>query len=593
MNLFDSSFLCLDIGTQFVRGVAQRVRNGRIDSAAMYSMDSFDTVYALKCVIDELERQIGTHFDSAYITGDFGEIHFDMSAKSTLWNGEHKITPNDIRAQISKIVAPENYFPMHIVPLRYDTQSARNISAPVGYTDRQLISAFGALFYPQSRLSEILSFLRRAHIQSAGFFDPQFVQNAAFRTAGQTTMFIDFGAAFTSASIWSDRGPMWYTKIPLGGNAITSEMAEKLNIDFNIANRIFQSVASMLPKEMDRFTPADTEYEFSRDDVNDIIIPMISDIVLQIQQSCAPAIEKYKPVKIIISGGGAEIESIADYVEHIFGLSVTNMHADASVRALAAYIWNCEDAHRAAYIARSERMHRINQKLGKLFHRRRSTRPRFIPIMPSTLCFNMASPVTYTMFKSGGISIIHVDIMDGLYVDRIAGSIDELKNIRAQTDAHLHVHLMTESPDIWASDAIAAGADTVILSTNTSGLRDAIRHVHSSGHRVGIAINPETPISIVKDVLRELDEVMIMGVSPGAAGQPFDPSVLNKIKVLNNTRKTYKLKLKISVDGGIDNITAQQCWNAGADLLVSGSYLAQSNDFPLAVQSLLPQNKKK
>lgn len=81
----------------------------------------------------------------------------------------------------------------------------------------------------------------------------------------------------------------------------------------------------------------------------------------------------------------------------------------------------------------------------------------------------MNDMATYTMFASAGISMIHVDIMDGFYVDKIAGGIGELANIRSKTRAHLHVHLMTESPSVWARDAINAGADTVIISTNTSG----------------------------------------------------------------------------------------------------------------------------
>ena len=183
--------------------------------------------------------------------------------------------------------------------------------------------------------------------------------------------------------------------------------------------------------------------------------------------------------------------------------------------------------------------------------------------------------------------MIHVDIMDGFYVDKIAGSIDELRKIRGRTNAHLHVHLMTESPNVWANDAIAAGADTIILSTNTSGLRNAIRTVRAAGKRVGIALNPESSVSILKSVLRDIDEVMVMTVHPGAAGQSFEPSCLHKISVLAGTRKKYGLKFVISVDGGINDKTAPLCWDAGANMLVSGSYLANAPDFPLAVQSLL------
>lgn len=588
MNLFDSSFLCLDIGTSAVRGMAHRVRGARLDRSAVFSVDSYDTVFAIKSVVDELERQIGAHFDTAYITGNFGPALFEMTAKNTVWGGEHKITPSDIRAQIAQITPPAGYFSMHVVPLRYDAPGARNMLTPAGHTDRQLISAFGAIFYSHEGMAAMHSLLRRAHIQATSFFDPQFLQNAAFRAPRQTTLFIDLGAQFSSASIWTDRGPVWHAKIAAGGTGISQEISEKLGIDFDSAENIKRAVASMIPKEMDRFTPADTAYDFSRADVNDIVVPRMTDIIAQIKDAARGALEKYRPAKIILSGGGAATDGATDFVENAFGLPCENMGGGATLRALSQHIWELEAPHRTAFLARREKWTRRLERAKSLLRRNRKKRGGFVPIMPSTLCFDMKNPSTYTLFASADISMIHVDVMDGFYVDKIAGGIEELKFMRAHTRAHLHVHLMTESPAVWAADAVAAGADTVIISTNTSGLRAAVRAVRGAGRRAGVALNPETPPSILTPILRELDEVMVMTVMPGAAGQAFNPACLHKISVLAATRKKYGLKFTISVDGGVNEKTAQLCWDAGADLLVSGSYLARSTDFPLAVQSLLP-----
>ena len=150
MNLFDSSFLCLDIGTYCVRGLAHRVRGANIDRSAFFSIDSCDTTFAIKSVIDELEKQIGAHFDSAYITGNFGQSHYDMSYQPLNWNGEHKITASDIRHQISQITPPDGYFPMHIIPLRYYSPQAKNMLTPIGHIDHQLISVFGVISYLRS-----------------------------------------------------------------------------------------------------------------------------------------------------------------------------------------------------------------------------------------------------------------------------------------------------------------------------------------------------------------------------------------------------------------------------------------------------------
>ncbi len=588
MNLFDSSFLCLDIGTGGVRGIAHRIKSGQIDKSAVFSIQSQDTAFALMSVVDELEHQLGVHFDSAFVTGNFGPAAFDISLKSMRWSGEHKISPTDIKILASQITPPDGFFPMHIIPLRYDTATARNMDTPVGHTDRQLASIFSSISYARARLDKIQAALRRAHIQANGFYDPQFLMNATMRQKKQIAMFIDFGNEFVSASIWTDRGPVWFEKFPNGGGEITAAISEKMHISPAEAARIKHASISMIPREMDRFTPADTAYEFSRADICEIAVPYITNAIAAIRNAAGGMLEKYKPSMITICGGGAEIDGISDAIESAFGIQVNVAQTDAVVRALSNYIWDCEDAHRNAYAARRERFARYKEKMSKLFHRRRTKkRARFIPIMPSTLCFNMKSPATYSLFQSGGISMIHVDIMDGLYVNRIAGGIEELKYIRSHTRAYLHVHLMTESPGVWAADAVAAGANTVILSTNTSGLRAALRAVRAAGRRAGVALNPDSPVSLLKPILRDVDEIMVMTVAPGAAGQAFHPECLHKISVLAAARKKYGLKFTISVDGGINDKTAPLCWDAGADLLVSGSYLARSADFPLAVQSLL------
>ena len=587
MDLTDSAFLCLDIGSSAVHGIAHRVRRARISKSAMFVVESFDTVTAIKAVVDELESQIGCHFDDAYITGNFGESYYDLAVKSQTWAGEHKITNADVKNQVSQITAPDGYMPLHIIPLRYDTPTIRNMLTPIGHVDTGLVSAFGAIFYPNEDIEKINTCMRHAHMKTCGFYDPHFVQNAAFRKPKQVTLFIDFGAEFTSASIWTDRGPVWHYKLHMGGTNISQAIADNTGISFAEAERIKRATFTMLPGPTDRFTPADVAYDFSRADVNDIVVQYMTDIINDICEKSADAIDKYKPRNVIITGGASDANNVVDFVSNAFGLPCESFHDDASVRALGEYIWNRSATERAKIIARDEKRAARIERILKLFHRKPKKRHVFVPILPSTMCFDMNTPVTYTTFDAAGISMIHIDIMDGLYVNKIAGSIEQIRDIRSRTTAHLHVHLMTESPSVWASDAIAAGADTVIVSTNTSGVRAAIRTIKASGRRAGIALNPDTSPEILKSVLRDLDEVMVMAVSPGAAGQEFLPACLHKISLLAATRKKYGLNFKISVDGGINDKNAQLCWNAGAEYLVSGAYLARSNDFPIAVQSLM------
>lgn len=591
--MIDSCFLCIDIGTCGVRGVAHRIRNATIDKSAYYSVDDFDTVFALKSVADELEQQMGTHFDTAYITGNFGSVFFNISVKESNWTSEHKITPSDIKAQIAQIDAPDDFYPMHIIPLRYDTDKTKNLLTPIGLSDTRLVSTISALFFEKERIQKIQSLLRQSHIQPSAFYAPHFLEFNVLREQKKNVMFIDFGAEHTTVSIWTDRGLIWYDGHFVGGNDLTEEISTKLDISFSEAERIKRNVANLYSNEMARFSPADSAYAFSCADVNEMVAPFFYNIIENIKDSSTKYIEKYHPTEIIITGGGARLNGIIKLLSQTFEIPVVQTDPDTTVRALAKYIWDCAKPYRKAYISRLNRWKRIINKIFGVFYRTKSKKKSgtFIPIMPSTLCFDMTCPETYTLFRAGGISIIHVDIMDGLYVDKITGGIDELRKIRSNWPGHLHVHLMTDAPSAWATDAINAGADTVILSTNTVGLRRAIQIVRNAGKRVGIALNPESSVSLLKTILRDIDEIMVMGVSPGAAGQKFNTNVLNKISILAGTRKKYGLKFTISVDGGINPETARLCWAAGADLLVSGSYLEHAPDFPLAVMSLLPSIK--
>ena len=592
MRLANSSFLCLDIGTYGVRGLAHNIRDAKIVQSAMHSVKNTNTIFALRSVIDELEQQLKTHFDSTFITGNFGKADFKTVSDVLSWNDEHKITELDLKHQIAKISAPENFYTMHIIPVFYGTPHIKNINnTPIGHIDTALKSIFSVISYETEKTAYISDILRRSHIQSSGFLDPAFLQNAVYRKPNEKILFIDLGNEFTSVSIWTMRGPLYFNKIKFGGRDITEAIASGLNISTNDADTLKISVASATPNEMDRFTPADISEKFasfSRADINDIFIPKLKELITQIYEQSIKYINQYKPEKIILTGGGAVTSNINTVFEHIFKIPVDNLGDGANINALSEYIWNTYLPERNAYIQKQEKIQNTINKIANIFKRKSKTKKqKFIPIMPSTLCFNMDDMTTYTMFANAGISMIHVDIMDGFYVDKISGGIKELYDIRSKTKAHLHVHLMTESPSVWATDAINAGADTVIISTNTSGVHDAINIIKNAGKRCGIAINPDSNIDIIVPVLKQLDEVMVMAVKPGAAGQEFDDKVLHKIKMLSHTRKKHGLKYLISVDGGINPETAKLCWSAGADLLVSGSYLAKSHDFPLAVQSLL------
>ena len=592
MNFSKSYILCLDIGSYGVCGLVTRVINGKMEQSYAHFVKNPDTVFALKSVIDELEQKIGQHLTSAYITGNLGELDFQLSTQIKQFGTPHQITEYDLKKQINGIKIKDGFYKMHVIPVSYKTPTKQNITTtPVSQIDTELHSVFSVISYPEDKTLKINEILRSAHIQPLGFFDPCFLQGQLYTPKTGTTLFLDLGAEFTTVSFWFSKGPLFMKKIPFGQNDITKELAEKINISEKDADDLKISISNTVPNENDRFHPAAETGKFAsiqRSDINDVFQPKILELVNLIKQESARYLDKYKPNKIILSGGGASIRNINSFLEKHFGVPVENHGEMASLNALLTYIWDAYKPDREKFIKKQTAFDNRLNKFLKLFKRKKiKPKRRFVPIMPSTLCFDMNDNSTYTMFASGGISMIHVDIMDGLYVDRMAGGIDELEKIRMKTGMHLHTHLMVQTPAIIAADAINAGADTIIIPAETPGTENAIRIIKKSGKRCGIALNPDIPATFIKDMLPMVDEVMVMAVNPGAAGQKFDDSVLEKIKSLDYTRKKHGLKYLISVDGGINPETAKLCWNAGANLLVSGSYLENAPDFRLAIISLL------
>lgn len=176
---------------------------------------------------------------------------------------------------------------------------------------------------------------------------------------------------------------------------------------------------------------------------------------------------------------------------------------------------------------------------------------------------------------------IHVDVMDGHFVPNITFGAPVMKWIK--TKLPLDVHLMIENPSMYVEDFVKAGAASITVHQGvTPHLHRLIQQIKSLGVKAAVSLNPSTPVSTLVDVLDDLDMVLIMSVNPGFGGQEFIPQALEKIKEL----RAMKPDLDIEVDGGINAETAKQCIEAGANILVSGSYIFKAEDRVKAIESL-------
>jgi ribulose-phosphate 3-epimerase len=173
----------------------------------------------------------------------------------------------------------------------------------------------------------------------------------------------------------------------------------------------------------------------------------------------------------------------------------------------------------------------------------------------------------------------HLDVMDGRFVPNISYGLPVIKQLRKTTSKFFDVHLMIVEPEKYAEDFKEAGADGLTVHLETCAhLHRNIQQIKSLGMKAGIAINPATPVFLLKDIICDADMILVMSVNPGFGGQSFIEHSLQKIKELRKLINDSGSAATIEVDGGISLENAAQIINAGANILVAGSSIFKSDD---------------
>ena len=196
-----------------------------------------------------------------------------------------------------------------------------------------------------------------------------------------------------------------------------------------------------------------------------------------------------------------------------------------------------------------------------------------IKISPSILSadFSILGDEIKSLEKAGA-DLIHVDVMDGHFVQNITMGPPIIKMIRKCTKLPFDVHLMISPVEKYIKAFADAGSDIITIHPEaTDNLKRAVGTIKSLGKKAGVSLNPKTPISALMDVINEIDLILIMSVNPGFAGQSFMGEVLPKVTELRKMINDKKLKIDIEIDGGINFETAPLAVKAGANILVSGT----------------------
>lgn len=189
--------------------------------------------------------------------------------------------------------------------------------------------------------------------------------------------------------------------------------------------------------------------------------------------------------------------------------------------------------------------------------------------------------------EEAGADLLHLDIMDGHFVPNLTYGLPLIKAIKKISRIPVDVHFMVTNPGQYLADMAEIGIDYVSIHQETEWhLQRQISVMKAAGIKAGVALNPATPVITLYPILPELDFVLLMSVNPGFGGQKFLPMVYPKLRELKEYASRVNPGLEIEVDGGVNNLNAQQLLELGADILVAGTYIFSHSDYKQQILGL-------
>lgn len=183
------------------------------------------------------------------------------------------------------------------------------------------------------------------------------------------------------------------------------------------------------------------------------------------------------------------------------------------------------------------------------------------------------------MINESCADYLHLDIMDGVFVPNISFGFSVLDHLGKVCRKPMDVHLMIVEPDKWISQVRDTGAYLMNVHYEACRhLHSTVQRIHAAGMKAGVTLNPATPVCMLEDIIQDLDLVLLMSVNPGFGGQPFIHHTLEKTRSLRSLIERTGSHAEIEIDGGVNDKTGKELSEAGADILVAGSYVFGAED---------------